>query len=204
MNTNDQGIYFYQLDKPFGELSNLYPSPINIALLLDSQSFDQTMRSIQSVERDGGFYKISIVSMGQTCEFELPAYAIEGIVYPTVEHWFQCLKTLDLEKWAWLYRESDPFEIARKGKSPSILLRADWEQIKDSIMFIGLLAKFTQNTALWKVLDSTGSNNLYEDAPKDAYWGLGPADTSGKRNGKNTLGHLLVKVRTCLRANEAP
>ena len=73
--------------------------------------------------------------------------------------------------------------------------RADWQEIKDRIMFEACLAKFSQNPRLWELLESTGDCHLVERSPKDKYWGDG-----GDGTGRNMMGVTLMKVRQHIRA----
>lgn len=58
-------------------------------------------------------------------------------------------------------------------------------------MLKGLRAKFTQNKQLHKKLLDTGNKILHEHTGRDKYWG----DGGKKKNGKDRLGFLLMKVR---------
>lgn len=75
-----------------------------------------------------------------------------------------------------------------------VKLRADWEQVKEAVMKIGLKAKFTQHANLRTTLMGTGRNEIAEASPIDSYWGTG-ADG----NGQNRLGVLLQEVRESFR-----
>lgn len=91
------------------------------------------------------------------------------------------------------YRASEfcnlsPSESKRLGRK--VYLRADWETIKDDIMYEVLVAKFTQNAPLKILLLRTGDQELVEgNWWNDTYWGV------CKGEGKNTLGKLLMKLR---------
>lgn len=73
---------------------------------------------------------------------------------------------------------------------PDVRLRADWDQVKDDIMYKALHAKFTQNAHLLEVLLGTGDKEIIEASPRDAYWGWGK-----DQKGVNMLGKLLMKLR---------
>jgi ribA/ribD-fused uncharacterized protein len=85
--------------------------------------------------------------------------------------------------------------MGRDRKRP---LRRDWESVKDNVMYQALVAKFTQHDDLRQILLGTGDALLVEHTENDSYWGDG-----GDGSGKNRLGHLLMRVRTELRAAEA-
>ena len=85
----------------------------------------------------------------------------------------------------------------RAHLSRGVSVRADWEQVKDAVMFKGLQAKFTQLPHLASRLKDTGDRPITEVSPRDWYWGCG-----GDRKGKNRLGHLLVNIRAFLRKKD--
>lgn len=57
-------------------------------------------------------------------------------------------------------------------------------------MKLVLRVKFSQHTHLMQMLIDTGSAQLVEDSPHDAYWGIGRDGT-----GQNKLGLLLQEIR---------
>lgn len=67
---------------------------------------------------------------------------------------------------------------------------------KDAIMYVVVLAKFTQDPSLTDILVGTGSAPIIEDTRTsgDSYWGCG---TDGA--GHNRLGKILMGVREILR-----
>jgi ribA/ribD-fused uncharacterized protein len=158
-------IDFYDPKKPYGALSNFYPSPI----------------------------------------------IIDDITYPTVEHYFQCMKFTDewyrqkiLEqstpgkvkflssqrkggRWKW---ENDLVPIVKKGLQKGVKMRDDWDEIKIDIMADAVFEKFYQNENLLGILLITEDAELREASPRDYYWGIGK-DSSGK----NMLGKILMCVR---------
>lgn len=76
-------------------------------------------------------------------------------------------------------------------------IRTDWDEIKDKVMLKGLLAKFTQNEDLFKLLLSTDDKTLIEYSNTDMYWG-----DYWNIKGKNMLGLSLMKLRDCLKPHE--
>ena len=74
-----------------------------------------------------------------------------------------------------------------------VLLRRDWEDMKDGIMEEVIRAKFTQNPELAKKLVATGDVLLMESNNwHDTYWGV----DSRTLEGENHLGVILMKIRT--------
>ena len=59
------------------------------------------------------------------------------------------------------------------------------------IMWIGLVAKFTQNPALMHMLQLTGSYVLIEHSKHDKFWGA----TKTSAEGENVMGKLLMRLR---------
>ena len=109
------------------------------------------------------------------------------ITYPTVEHYFQAMKTLDKGERFNVAIQATPGKAKRLGRR--LDLRPDWEFIKDSIMEKALRIKFS-NPELRKALLNTGDEYLEEgNTWGDQYWGV----CNGV--GKNTLGKLLMKIR---------
>ena len=113
---------------------------------------------------------------------------IGGINYPTVEHAFQAQKTFSNEERLDIANSATPGIAKRKGRK--IILRRDWEQIKDNVMEFCLRKKFTEHLDLQKKLLETGDAILIEgNTWGDTYWGM-CADV-----GENKLGQLLMKIR---------
>lgn len=109
------------------------------------------------------------------------------ITYPTVEHYFQAMKTLDTGVRFYIAIQATPGQAKRLGRR--LDLRPDWEFIKDSIMEKALRMKFS-NPKLRKALLNTGDEYLEEgNTWGDQYWGV----CNGV--GKNKLGKLLMKIR---------
>lgn len=113
-----------------------------------------------------------------------------GKTYTCVESAFQAQKSLDDE----IQRQfaaggpfSQPLNAKRAGKT--ILLRQDWEDVKDSIMLDLLRLKFS-NPGLKAKLLATGDQKIIEEnAWNDTYWGV------CRGMGQNRLGVLLMQVR---------
>ena len=121
----------------------------------------------------------------------------EGVHWPTVEHYFQAQKFPGPENAAYrerIRRAKTPKEAKTLGRTRSIAIRPDWDDVKDSIMLGALRRKFA-SSELRELLLATGDRALIEASPFDHYWGCG---RSGR--GKNRLGQLLMQVRAELRA----
>lgn len=114
--------------------------------------------------------------------------------YPSAEHLFQALKTLDFAKREDIRKSSSPSVAKRKGRQ--IILRPDWEEIKDEMMVLVVQAKFDQNTHLQQKLLVTFPATLMEgNYWHDNYWGNCLCDRCGQIEGKNKLGEILMVIR---------
>lgn len=112
---------------------------------------------------------------------------IDGESYPSAEHAFQALKSLNKDVRLAISVCRSPSEAKYAGKH--IELRDDWDSVKVDIMYKILLAKF-KNPELAKKLKDTGSEELIEgNTWNDKFWGVCNGD------GQNMLGKLLMKVR---------
>ena len=112
----------------------------------------------------------------------------DGIVYPTNEHFFQAMKTLDNEERKRIAAAETPGKAKRMGRS--VKLRPDWEQSKIQIMKEGLTLKFLCHKDLAEKLVATGDVWLIEgNWWGDTYWGV----CNGV--GHNMLGNLLMEIR---------
>ena len=115
----------------------------------------------------------------------------EGIEYPTVEHMFQALKTLDMTERMRIASATTPGQAKRMGRG--VPLRADWEEVKVDVMRTALELKFS-NPTLKNKLISTGDAELIEgNTWNDRFWGV----CCG--TGRNMLGTLLMELRDKLK-----
>ena len=115
---------------------------------------------------------------------------IDGTIYPTVEHYYQSQKTLDVGERAMIMECWTPKEAKFAGYH--VKLRSDWEDMKDFVMLKGLWTKFTQHEGLKEKLLATGNATLHENSPWDKYWGY------ARGKGLDMLGRLLMQVRADL------
>ena len=118
--------------------------------------------------------------------------SIDGLLYPTVEHAFQACKSLSREERLDIANSQTPGIAKRKGRK--VVLRRDWEEVKDNVMEFCLKKKFLYCLDLKEKLLATEDATLIEgNTWGDTYWGV----CNGV--GKNTLGQLLMKVREDIR-----
>jgi ribA/ribD-fused uncharacterized protein len=131
---------------------------------------------------------------GEFSNFSKHGIEMQGVWWPSVEHYFQAQKFEDKE-----YREQirgayTSKQAAELGRSRKLPIRKDWEIVKDEIMYQAVLKKFKTHQKLLELLLSTGSQDIIENAPGDYYWGIGQNGT-----GLNKLGKILVTIRDQLK-----
>ena len=115
----------------------------------------------------------------------------EDLFYKNNETAFQSAKLKDKVK-RMHFCDLDPSKAKSKGRS--VLLRNDWEDIKDEVMYQCVKDKFNRNEDLKQRLLDTGNEELVESNTwNDTYWGV------CRGRGKNMLGKILMKVREELR-----
>lgn len=123
-----------------------------------------------------------------------PIYDDAGKEYPTVEHYFQAMKTFNLQKRELIRLAESPGKAKRIGRL--VQLREDWEDRKLDIMEKALIQKF-QIPQLREKLLATGKEELIEsNFWNDTYWGV------CKGEGENHLGKLLMSIREKIRDGE--
>jgi ribA/ribD-fused uncharacterized protein len=135
------------------------------------------------------------------CFSNFAPYPIEmdGVVWPTSEHWFQAQKFVgtpaEAEMAAAIRAEPSPMKAALLGRDRTKPRRAGWEAVRDDLMRRAVRAKFAQHPDIRAVLLGTGDAAIVEHTANDDYWGDG-----GDGSGVNMLGKILVEVREELRA----
>ena len=111
-----------------------------------------------------------------------------GSTYPCAESAFQAMECVNLNDRK-VFSSLDGVSARRFGRK--VELRSDWEQVKDSIMYKVLKAKFQQNPELLVKLKQITETIQEDNTWGDTYWGV----CDGK--GKNKLGELLMTIRRC-------
>ncbi len=124
---------------------------------------------------------------------EYPIYW-RGINYPSSEHFYQAMKTIDPNIRLQISQLKTPGETKKYGRI--IHLREDWDMVKDIVMEIGVMLKFTMNLDLSNHLISTGDMILVEgNTWHDNYWGDCHCAKCVGSPGLNKLGHTLMNTR---------
>lgn len=124
--------------------------------------------------------------------FHAQTVEVDTFTYKCSEAAYMAEKTPhDSQKEALQYMSG--LEAKRYGQT--VTLRSDWEEVKFGAMLKVLRAKFTQCDYLKELLLSTGDKYIEEtNWWKDTYWGV------CDRHGQNSLGKILMQIRTELRS----
>lgn len=136
------------------------------------------------------------------------AFEIDGIRYPTAEHYMMAEK-------ARLFGDESALERILQTPNPAVAKAAGrevqgfdeeaWAHKRWDIVVEANYAKFSQNPPLRDFLLATGDHVLVEASPVDFVWGTGfAADSPHAENpsewtGMNLLGFALMEVRSRLR-----
>ncbi|SBW22956.1 hypothetical protein FDG2_3358 [Candidatus Protofrankia californiensis] len=119
---------------------------------------------------------------------------LDGLVWPTSEHYFQSRKFTDQAHVERIRLATTPSQAARLGQTRATPLRRDWGKAREEVMRHVVRAKFLQHPPLAARLVGTGNRLLVEDTRGDHFWGDG-----GDGTGQNVNGHILMDLRAELR-----
>jgi ribA/ribD-fused uncharacterized protein len=130
--------------------------------------------------------------------FQPVKFKLENRVWPTVEHFFQAMKSTDPADWEKVRKLDTPGKAKRAGRK--LKLRSDWDKVKEDFMMKGLRAKFAIKDHKQSLL-STGDEEIVEwNTWHDNEWGSCTCSRCENRPGKNKLGKLLMRLRAELRS----
>jgi hypothetical protein len=122
---------------------------------------------------------------------------IDGLLWPTTEHYYQAQKFDDVQYRERIRRDRHPAGAKARGNNRRVPIRPDWDAVRVGVMRTAVRAKLAQHPEVAAMLLSTGDALLVEHSPKDPFWTDG-----GDGSGANTLGRLLMELRTELRAGQ--
>jgi ribA/ribD-fused uncharacterized protein len=117
-------------------------------------------------------------------------FEMEGLWWPTVEHYFQAAKFSDDKYRDKIRRANRPKDAKSLGLTRLLPIRSDWDAVRVDVMTLAVRKKFQTHAKLAELLLSTGEEEIVENAPNDYFWG-GGQDGSGL----NHLGRILMRVR---------
>jgi hypothetical protein len=121
----------------------------------------------------------------------------DNIIWQHSEGAFQAAKSSNRKVRLAMSEVKSPAETKQLGKR--VDLRSNWPEIRESVMYEIVFAKFSQNQKLKDQLLATGNAHIEEgNTWKDRFWGVCPP---GSGNGENKLGNILMAVREKLEAH---
>ncbi len=128
--------------------------------------------------------------------YEAP-FEINGVKYKTVEHYFQSEKATGSKDKEKIIIAKTPADAKRLGKQ--IELRSDWDEVKDQVMFDGILNKFLQNKDIAEKLIKLEGEIVEYNKWHDNYWGFCLCKRCQRKKKLNKVGKILMEVRNLLK-----
>ena len=134
----------------------------------------------------------------------LADFTAGGRQFSSVEQYMMYEKAMlfgDAETAEKVLKVHDAAEIKALGRQVKNYDDGKWNGIRQIVVYIGALAKFSQNPELSAKLAATGDALLAECEPSDKIWGIGmPLDDDRRHEpekwqGQNLLGYTLMMVR---------
>jgi len=117
--------------------------------------------------------------------------------YPTTEHRYQAMKSVDKEGHDYVLCSSGPGQSKTRGRE--VTLRDNWGETYGTfayyVMLEAVMTKASQWPVIYRSLVSTGERLIYEDSPTDDIWGWRHANNY---SGNNLLGLCWMQVRDLL------
>lgn len=127
--------------------------------------------------------------------FHVVPILYKGKIYGSTEAAYMSAKTYDLVDKEKLQNITKPSKAKQLGRE--VVLRSDWDDIKDEVMYDVNLFKYTYHQDLKALLLATGYKHIEESNWwGDKYWGTVDGE------GRNQLGKTLMLVRTHIRLVE--
>ena len=173
---------------------------------------------MSGIQRVGEYGNLSVGEMvcfhnpdesnGFLSNWYLSDFEVDGVRYSSLEQYMMHMKALmfdDAETASKIMTTDDPAEIKALGRAVTPFESTIWAGRAQIIVYRGLLAKFSQNDKLARMLDETGDAMLVECASGDKIWACGRAMNDSRRQdiklwrGQNLLGFALMEVREQLR-----
>lgn len=131
-------------------------------------------------------------------------FTVEGVTYPTAEHWMMAGKARlfrDDQALAAVLAAASPKAAKAAGRSVRGFDERAWAAARFDLVVDGNLAKFRHHPELGVFLAATRPRVLVEASPRDRIWGIGmtagspDAPNPSRWRGTNLLGFALMNVR---------
>jgi ribA/ribD-fused uncharacterized protein len=190
-----------------------YPAPMpkrTAEMIRDGINFtppfnqEDVPREIKFYEKRDPFYEFTNFWKHEWDDVPL---VINGVEWPTTEHYYQSQKFAAIPQLVEMCRQFDEPRGAFDMSHDPIYtryVRDDWHRgnppVKDQVMYNALLHKFTKNQRLKDLLLSTGQSVLIEHTGNDNYWGDDGVANWKPGDKGNKLGQLLSRIRDEIRS----
>jgi N-glycosidase YbiA len=179
----DEIWFYHEKDKELGIYSNFYPSKIVIGdkIYPTSEAYFQSEKFLGGNSTPASREYSEIISSQNT-----PGKAaILG----------RQMKPKTMYKWSKVL-----WEIIQQYQDKGVVIRDDFDEIKDNVMRRVVYQKFSQHPDLAVKLLSTGDKKFYEHTNRDSYWGDGhPVKNPNIHgDGRNKLGQIIEETRYLL------
>lgn len=136
-------------------------------------------------------------------------FTVDGIAYPTAEHWMMAEKARlfdDEQALARVLAARHPKTAKDEGRRVRGFDEQTWQEHRFDLVVRGNIAKFGQHPDLAAFLMGTSQRVLVEASPRDRIWGIGLAAADERAQdpaswrGLNLLGFALMQARDELAA----
>ncbi len=125
------------------------------------------------------------------------AFELEGLMWPSVEHYFQGMK-YPVGEYQELIRKAPTAKKAQKlGRSRFKKIRNDWAQVRETVMTRAVYTTCRTHPHISDALLNTQDKTLVDNTQYDYFWGCGR-----DRRGENAYGKVLMSVRDKLREEQ--
>lgn len=149
----------------------------------------------------------SIVGKECLSQWYESAFEIDGIHYPTAEHYMMAEKARlfnDNDALMKILESKHPGDAKKLGRTVKGYQEDVWKNNRFDIVVRGNQSKFSQNEILSDFLINTGERVLVEASPRDRIWGIGmeqsnpDSENPDRWRGLNLLGFALIQVRNSI------
>jgi ribA/ribD-fused uncharacterized protein len=141
---------------------------------------------------------------GYLSNWYLSKFTVDNVTFSSMEQYMMYKKAVcfrDKDTADRILATNDVAEIKALGRLVADYNESYWNGVRQIVVFEGLIAKFSQNEDLKKLLKATENAILAECAVKDRIWGIGLSMKDPERfeidkwEGQNLLGYALMMVR---------
>lgn len=123
--------------------------------------------------------------------FSAHSILMDQVTWPTVEHFYQGQKHRGTKLSEQIRLAGTPALAKQMGYDFSSVQRADWLDVRDTVMREALMAKFHQHARLGQWLLETQDRELIHQSDSDVYWGRRRLEGVGA----NRLGEEIMRIR---------